>query len=301
MTMGRTSPMSCALSLFLAIGALACVAAEDADLDAGSAAQLARGIEPLAPPPLELLEPADGATVPAQPVFRWRPRAPAVIQICLDPACALVDAELTGRAGRATAAEPLGTGDFYWRAARLHPQERRRWSTIRRFSVTAGDCASPAAPAWEGVATRSSGYGGTDDVVATVRWDLVESVACVDRYEPSGTAQYTYAIPGALCPQTLDPASASIEPGDGSLTIDRTTSPPTFHGSASTSWAVTWTCDLEEEGLQTATFSGGGAWFDAAGPVAHGVVAGDVTVDVPGCHLNQFSYCFYTWHFEPVE
>jgi hypothetical protein len=161
-------------------------------------------------------------------------------------------------------------------------------------------CASPPVLAWAGTAQRASGYAGTDDVLVTVHWQLVESIGCLDHYQPSGTAGYRYALPGALCAQALAPDGAPITAHDGRLVVDRTTSPPTYHGEAATSWTVTWTCDDPGEPVSD-TFSGGGRWLDAVGTIEDDRIAGEAARQVPDCHLNAFAGCTYAWSFAPAE
>src|SRR5690606_8463304 len=87
-----------------------------------------------------------------------------------------------------------------------------------------GGCAGDAVASWVGSASRvNERY--PDDVFAEITWHLVESTGCRDRYEPSGAAQYSYAIPGALCRQSIDPDTAALAAGDGALIIDRSSSP----------------------------------------------------------------------------
>jgi hypothetical protein len=91
------------------------------------------------PPPLQLIAPVGGAAVASvHPVFRWHPRAVARIQVCSDPACASVVAELDGKGGAASSAECLGEGSYFWRASRLHPAPGQPWSAIESFAIVLG-------------------------------------------------------------------------------------------------------------------------------------------------------------------
>ena len=103
------------------------------------------------------------------------------------------------------------------------------------------------------------------------------SSGCVDRYAPSGTARYAFAIPGALCRQSVAPEVEAITATDGVLTIDRGRSPATFVGHAATTWPVTWSCDLADGTTATQQFAAGGLWFEAAGEVGAAGIVGTWT------------------------
>lgn len=158
-------------------------------------------------------------------------------------------------------------------------------------------CASASVEAWSGDAGRVT-QEYPDDAEATVVWTRVSTEGCVDRYQPSGSVRYRYAVPGAVCDQEMTPTEHAIGAGDGWLEIDRSTSPPTYRGHAATAWSVTWTCHLPT-GDETQTFDGGGTWFDAGGAV-EGDLAGTRTVeDGRQCGRGQTSQpCEYTWAFD---
>lgn len=163
-------------------------------------------------------------------------------------------------------------------------------------------CATTPIDAWIGPAGRiNENY--PDNVAVTVTWQRVASSGCVDHYEPSGTARYAYAIPGALCAQSLDPRDTAIRATDGSLTIDRSTSPATFVGHGSTTWAVTWTCIEDDGTTNTTPFDGGGVWFDASGSIAGPRIEGTRTEeDGRLCGQGGSSLpCEYSWAFDAVE
>jgi hypothetical protein len=158
-------------------------------------------------------------------------------------------------------------------------------------------CATAAVEAWSGDAGRVN-QDYPDDADATVTWRRVATTGCVDRYEPSGTVRYSYAVPGALCAQEMAPGEHAIKPTDGVLEIDRTTAPPTYHGRAATTWTVTWTCHLDT-GDETQTFDGGGTWFDATGTLGARVEGARTVEDGRQCGRGQSSLpCEYTWAFD---
>ena len=168
--------------------------------------------------------------------------------------------------------------------------------------VAGAPCLGDAIESWTGPAGRVNEYY-PDNVAVTVTWQRVETVGCVDRYVPTGTAHYSFAIPGALCAQSIDPADAAIRTTDGSLTIDRTTSPTTFVGAAATTWSVTWTCVESDGTTNTSSFEGGGVWFDATGTLAGPSIEGTRTED-DGRQCGQGSSslpCEYNWAFAAVE
>lgn len=159
-------------------------------------------------------------------------------------------------------------------------------------------CAAAPVERWTGTATRTQD-GYPDNLSVTTTWQRVATDGCVDRYEPVGSAQYSYAIPGALCTQSLDPRQQAVGAADGALVVDRTTNPPTFTGQASTTWTVTWTC-VESDGTRNEqTFAGGGRWFESTGAVVDGRIEGVAEYDVDGACGNQpaGTLCTYEWSF----
>ena len=162
-------------------------------------------------------------------------------------------------------------------------------------------CATPRVEAWTGTATRVADMY-PDDVAATVTWRRVSSTGCVDRYAPAGEARYSFAIPGAQCRQDVTPDQRAVAGGEGSLTVDRSTSPATYVGTGATAWTVTWSCTLDDGTVESMTFDGGGRWFEASGTVEGAVISGShVEEDGALCGLGQSALpCTYTWSFEPA-
>ena len=70
-------------------------------------------------------------------------------------------------------------------------------------------CASAPVESYAGTASRKVSYY-PDNITATVTWQRVATEGCVDHYTPTGTAQYEFAIPGALCAQSIAPDTAAI-------------------------------------------------------------------------------------------
>lgn len=136
----------------------------------------------------------------------------------------------------------------------------------------AGDgCASPPTGEWNGT-TRifRSGAGSNYEVQADVHWTQVASNACVDRYQPSGTAHYIFHL-GCCCQLTIEPGSAVIQPTDGELIIDRTTSPATYRMNGATLWNAVSSCSGNDEPVQV-----GGTWAENHGAFDHAVISGGI-------------------------
>ncbi len=191
--------------------------------------------------------------------------------------------------------EPAEPGDGY-------NTEVGASGTMNAVPVQAPACATPQVASWVGVAGRAS-EPYPDDVAATVRWELVGSVGCVDRYAPAGDAIYRFAIPGAQCSQTISPSENAVGATAGLLTIDRSTVPATYTGAGSTTWAVTWTCTYEDGNRETMTFDAGGMWFEGSG-TTNGTAIDGTKVEEDGlrCGTGQSSLpCTYTWSFAAAE
>jgi hypothetical protein len=111
--------------------------------------------------------------------------------------------------------------------------------------VPDSSCAQPQVASWTGTSGtefNASGAGWEDH--AEVTWTLASSDGCVDHYTPSGTA--TYRIGAHYCIES-DPVSAPIEPGDGELVIDRSTSPATYTMNGVSEWSGYFGCRDPED------------------------------------------------------
>jgi hypothetical protein len=87
-------------------------------------------------------------------------------------------------------------------------------------------CAIAPMGEWVGTAMGyRGGAGGGEETRVDVRWSLVATEGCVDRYAATGTVFFAEL---GQCDPIVDPPSAAIDPGDGELIIDRSTSPATF-------------------------------------------------------------------------
>lgn len=163
------------------------------------------------------------------------------------------------------------------------------------------DCATPSVATLTGNASRTQQHY-PDNIAADVTWTLVETTGCVDRYAPSGTAHYQFAIPGAQCGQSITPADHVIGSGDGVLTVDRSTSPATFTAHGATTWDITWTCRFDADNAETMEVVGaGGVWLDASGTFEPGFTGELVLEDGSVCGLHYASTeCTYAWAFEPL-
>jgi hypothetical protein len=84
------------------------------------------------------------------------------------------------------------------------------------------------------------GAGGGEDEYADVHWTLERTEGCVDHYRPSGTA---HDVVGAHYCWDAEPSAAPIEPTDGELIIDRSTSPATYTVNGLSEWEGLEGCD----------------------------------------------------------
>jgi len=161
-------------------------------------------------------------------------------------------------------------------------------------------CASSSIARFSGTAHRENDLGYPDAITATVTWDLVGTSGCVDTYAPSGVVDLSYGIPGALCTQTISPASHDIAAGDGSLTIDRSTSAPTYSGAGSTTWTFTFHCVYDDGTYDDSQIVGGGRWLAATATVVDGAISGSYNTqssDGSLCGPEHVAPCTYTWSF----
>lgn len=181
----------------------------------------------------------------------------------------------------------VGSSDLVWDASLVLERD--------------GACASPIVEAWTGTATRDEAMFGTDDITADVLWQRVDTSGCVDTYRPTGTATYFYGIPGALCLQTVEPQTVPVDPSDGVLEIDRTSSPPRYRATAATSWPATWICSFPDDTMNTMPVDAGGVWLDASGTIEGRKIEGTFAAEAPDCHLNERPSCTYAWTFIAVE
>ena len=100
-----------------------------------------------------------------------------------------------------------------------------------------GACATAPTGDWEGTSSQLTGGAGSRETAsADVRWTLVSTIGCVDRYQPSGTARFVSDSACGL--ETIEPGSGVIQPNDGALVIDRSTSPPTYRFDGRTRWTA---------------------------------------------------------------
>jgi hypothetical protein len=141
-------------------------------------------------------------------------------------------------------------------------------------------CASGPAGDWAG-ATKffGRGSGPYQSHGADVTWTLVGTDACVDRYAPSGTAWIDHQ--GYVCEANFQ-SSHPIASSDGVFTIDRSTAPPTYAMTGSTSWQHTVDCP------DTDPLTVRSAWASY-----RGVIDGDVF----GGGRRQGAEIYWQWRF----
>lgn len=127
-------------------------------------------------------------------------------------------------------------------------------------------CAVAPTADWSGsTGTVEAGTSSYTTVDASVRWTLVSSANCVERYQPVGTVSYHH---DGHCGGGDTPHA--IGPDDGALTIDRSSWPARYVMRGVTTWPVTVWCDDNEPHVQTV----GGTWADVAGVFDRRVIAG---------------------------
>ena len=139
-----------------------------------------------------------------------------------------------------------------------------------------------AQDSWTGTATATS---PAQTVNAEVIWTLDSTVNKVSTYSPSGTISVSGGI-FVTC--TVNPANWVIEPGNGILTIDDNTNPPTYFGGGTSSWPASLTCPPNPQSFPTTVtgfYLGGGGGptgLAAAGSVSGGGTTIEGTDSVAG-------------------
>lgn len=118
--------------------------------------------------------------------------------------------------------------------------------------------------------TVEDGY----DVIANMTWTRTDTAGCVDHYTPSGTATIT-GTTTACTTFTVSPSMGSIGAADASLSIDRSTNPPTFTVEGQSRWMGTTTCTSADGTVSTQQTTVGNDW-GARGPFTLPVTAGAV-------------------------
>jgi len=145
-------------------------------------------------------------------------------------------------------------------------------------------CASPPTGDWAGSTKDfARGSGPSQSHGGDVTWTLVSTEGCVDRYAPSGTAWVDNE--GYVCEANYE-SSTSIAATDGALTIDRTTSPPTYTMTGTTRWQVTTGCPDTEPFTVTSTWAS-----------YRGVIDGDV---FGGGHRQALDV-YWQWRFTRLD
>jgi hypothetical protein len=112
------------------------------------------------------------------------------------------------------------------------------------------------------------------DVIANVTWTRTSTTDCVDQYSPSGTSTISGTTPPCAM-FTVSPSMGSVNAGDGSLTIDRSTNPPTFTIDGQSRWTATTTCTDADGTVTTRETLVGDDW-GSSGPFTLSVTAGAV-------------------------
>lgn len=165
-------------------------------------------------------------------------------------------------------------------------------SAIDAIPIDAGDgCATPPVGDWTGT-TREHyrGAGAFEAIVADVVWTRVATHACVDRYQPSGTATWQWGGHWCDSDDVTTPATTAIAPTDGELIVDRTTAPPTYTMRGETEWAASVHCSEDPPGTPGQV---GGRWAAYDGAFDGPVFGGGLT------HENGFEFSM-RWRFTRV-
>lgn len=144
-------------------------------------------------------------------------------------------------------------------------------------------CAAPPTGDWAGSTTYfGQGSGPHQSDGADVTWTLVSTEGCVDRYAPSGTAWIDNQ--GYVCEANYA-TSAPIAAGDGVLTVDRSTAPPTYTMTGATSWQHTPDCPEAEPMTVRSTWAS---------------YRGVIDEDVFGGGHRQGENIYWEWRFARV-
>ena len=147
-----------------------------------------------------------------------------------------------------------------------------------------------AEDSWTGTATAVMLFR---TLTVDVTWVLESFVDNIAVFSPTGAASISDVVaPG--CTARFDPAQHSLDPSDGTLTIDYNTTPPSYHGYGVTLWPATLTAisgDCEGTapgGIAGGPFLGGlSNGYEAAGVVSSdGVTIQGSDTDADGNALN---------------
>lgn len=91
-----------------------------------------------------------------------------------------------------------------------------------------GPCATPPLGGLESIGdTETRGTGNYREVMARISWRVHATDRCVDRYLPAA-GSIRYIAYGSECGGVAEPPSGPVDPSDGTLMLDRSTSPPTY-------------------------------------------------------------------------
>jgi hypothetical protein len=113
------------------------------------------------------------------------------------------------------------------------------------------------------------------DVVANVTWTRTSTTGCIDAYTPSGTASITGTTTTCATTLMVSPSAGTVGAADGSMTIDRSTNPPTFSIDGQSRWMATTTCTNADGTVTTQQTTAGNDW-GSRGPLTQPVTAGRV-------------------------
>jgi hypothetical protein len=125
-------------------------------------------------------------------------------------------------------------------------------------------CAEPATETWQ--------FTGHALAAADLTWTRADTSGCVDTFQPSGTVHVTQ--PPSCTTWSADPPSAPVASTDGTLTVDRSTNPPTYDVQGITDWQATVTCTHPDGTTETTTGFVGGPWASSAGAYGSNVTGG---------------------------
>lgn len=145
-------------------------------------------------------------------------------------------------------------------------------------------CVEPATEQWtfHGEVTEHA------DTYATVTWIRTSTDGCVDQFAPSGIASVEESFETTCGTVVQSPSSAPIEPGDGTLQVDRSTNPPTFQVFGFSEWEGTRTCTHPDGTVETSPGLLGDRWANSTGAYDGDRWSGGA----------ELVHGRYTWRFE---
>ena len=139
------------------------------------------------------------------------------------------------------------------------------------------------------VGTTTATLAGVFSATTEVTWTLETTLGSVAYYRPSGV---TTLVGGLFFGCTTTPPSGPVSPGLALFTIDSSTNPPIYDGTAATLWSATLTCPDPPNPPIVSGGHVGAIYFDATGAVS----ADGKTIEGSGVSRDQTGVNI-TWKF----